>query len=648
MLQDWLDAIEEWQPTSSTPPRLYFGLADVDALRARTQALPALWAGIRGVATAALGEDPELRENQVYTMRHWLAVASAQALVGLIEARSDLQERAWELTQVAFEHDDWVIEPHKPLRVDLFYAALCAELGQLYDWLYPVLTSSQREKLSGELVSRIAPFEAITARKADDWETHHWVIRNMNWKSVVHGEIGVAVLAVQDRYETAQVVLRAALRGTLEVLDDPQTTGDDGAYAEGLSYWGYAMSRTVWLGRLLKRATAGAIDLFDHPYLQQTGDWALHMWTPDGGSFAHEDCPPERLPHPTVMAALANAYKRRDYQWIAELAVGTTIHTSNETLLQFLFTDPNLPSQRPVLPTTQYFPTLETVAMRSGWSDDDTFLGFHAGATVVPHAHLDIGTFALIGRGERLVDDAGTWPYDHAAGFFNSSGPRWHYEANATVGHNTVLVDGQGQTYEEGCEGRIIATEFGDKADVLVCDATDAYSGRLARFVRYVAYLKPDTVLILDDLAANDASDFSWLLHAAGDVDLEGTAWSIDREDASLAVTILGFDELGDRGGFVVGLSDRTSHYEDYNHIYVTPTNRYIAFETLHPVKRWLVPAVLHVRDGGVSAPPQVDLERTGERITLKIGAAGATWRVEIDLDDRTISATMSEDEATA
>ncbi len=284
----------------------------------------------------------------------------------------------------------------------------------------------------------------------------------------------------------------------------------------------------------------------------------------------------------------------------------------------------------------------ETAVMRSDWGDDATFLGVHTGGTVVPHSHLDIGTFTLIGRGERLIDDAGKWPYDHAAGFFDNSGPRWDYEANDTVGHNTVLVDGQGQVFAEGCQGRIIASEEGKDASTLIADVTDAYDGRLARFVRYVAFLKPDVVVIVDDLVANDASEFSWLLHTGGEATLNDTEWTFARGEAAVDVKILGFDALGDTGGYMTGWVDRKGHYEEYNHRYVTPVNRYAVFETLHPESAWLVPAVLRVRDREADLPLEAAMTRDGDLVTIDVQVEGAAWQVAIDRSDRQIRVTSA------
>jgi hypothetical protein len=370
------------------------------------------------------------------------------------------------------------------------------------------------------------------------------------------------------------------------------------------------------------------------------------MATPDGNCFGFADCRQDEVPDAMTLAILAKAYRRPDYQWVAQGGFrmdGSPVWDEDfvfgrgQDLPGFLLPDPDLPAERPTGPTARYFSGMQVVAMRSGWEDDATFLGLQAGKTTANHAHLDVGTFTLVGRGTRLVEDADRWPYDSI--FFDNTGPRWDYAANDTVGHNTVLVDGQGQVYGEGQEGRIVRALLGTDVNAVVCDATAAYGGRLARFVRYVVFLKPDVVVIVDDLAANDRSQFSWLLHTQGEVDLAGTRWTIEQNEAALDIRMLDFDTLGREGGYTVGLMDRKTYYEERNDIPTACVNRYVVFETLHPVSEWLVPALLRVRDRGAEALLEADFVRDEERVILTVSEAARQWRVMIDRTDRTIQA---------
>lgn len=102
--------------------------------------------------------------------------------------------------------------------------------------------------------------------------------------------------------------------------------------------------------------------------------------------------------------------------------------------------------------------------MKSSWDNDSSFIGFKSGFTAVPHSHLDINSFVFYAYGRRLLKDLGSWPYtpDKGLGFFDVSDRRWNYEANSTLGHNTLLVNGQGQKYGEENYGLIIKTKFTD------------------------------------------------------------------------------------------------------------------------------------------------------------------------------------------
>jgi hypothetical protein len=592
-------------------------------------------------AEQALTRESARQKNLSHTIRYNARLAAVLALVGLVEERADLQHRAWDLLQPALAHEDWVNPAHKPLQVDLGYAGIAAQIAQAYDLLYPALDAEQQEILAAELERRLVLYHEIAADQSEWWTTC-----GHNWQTVIHGEMGLVALALRDRYEKVVEVLQLALAGVADVLDRPETAGQDGAYGEGVHYWGYGIGRAVWFADVLRQVTDGAVNLFAHPYLEKTGDFALHMATPDGKCFGFADCRQDEVPDAMTLAILAKAYRRPDYQWVAQGGFrmdGSPVWDEDfvfgrgQDLPGFLLPDPDLPAERPTGPTARYFSGMQVVAMRSGWEDDGTFLGLQAGKTTANHAHLDVGTFTLVGRGTRLVEDADRWPYDSI--FFDNTGPRWDYAANDTVGHNTVLVDGQGQVYGEGQEGRIVRALLGTDVNAVVCDATAAYGGRLARFVRYVVFLKPDVVVIVDDLAANDRSQFSWLLHTQGEVDLAGTRWTIEQNEAALDIRMLDFDTLGREGGYTVGLMDRKTYYEERNDIPTACVNRYVVFETLHPVSEWLVPALLRVRDRGAEALLEADFVRDEERVILTVSEAARQWRVMIDRTDRTIQA---------
>jgi hypothetical protein len=104
---------------------------------------------------------------------------------------------------------------------------------------------------------------------------------------------------------------------------------------------------------------------------------------------------------------------------------------------------------------------------------------------------------------------------DHYGAAYTIDHPRWRLRL--TEAHNAVLVDGQGHQYHEGQEGtneglasaRIEVFEDGGDDVWWVSDATHGYALvnpdiRLVR--RSVLYLKPNVIVLLDELEKHDAA----------------------------------------------------------------------------------------------------------------------------------------------
>ena len=86
--------------------------------------------------------------------------------------------------------------------------------------------------------------------------------------------------------------------------------------------------------------------------------------------------------------------------------------------------------------TSHAFPWCGHYVMRSGWDKDATYLLFDAGPFGYGHQHEDKLHFVLWSTGRQLVLDPGNFSYDQS---------RWRKYVLSSAGHNTVLVDGQGQ-----------------------------------------------------------------------------------------------------------------------------------------------------------------------------------------------------------
>ena len=123
------------------------------------------------------------------------------------------------------------------------------------------------------------------------------------------------------------------------------------------------------------------------------------------------------------------------------------------------------------------------------------------------HGHNPQNTFQLNAYGEALLT---TCVYrDHY-------GSKFHYGwCHSTKAHNGVLVDGEGQVaHTPMLKGSILDFELTPRMDYVVGSAAEAYGGRLERFRRSVAFVKPDFIVLCDDLAATNEVTFQFMLHA--------------------------------------------------------------------------------------------------------------------------------------
>jgi hypothetical protein len=156
----------------------------------------------------------------------------------------------------------------------------------------------------------------------------------------------------------------------------------------------------------------------------------------------------------------------------------------------------------------RHFEDMGIVSERSGWSGDESLVvlkcgppaGHFAAGKLDPvglaHVHPDANHFVIFGCGEWLLRDDG-------------------YAWKDTGQHNTLLVDGKGQlgegsgfnsggvnTNSSNVRPRVIAAISSETVDRISGDATAMYpaAAGLKRYVRNLWFLKPDVLIVADDI----------------------------------------------------------------------------------------------------------------------------------------------------
>ena len=130
------------------------------------------------------------------------------------------------------------------------------------------------------------------------------------------------------------------------------------------------------------------------------------------------------------------------------------------------------------------------------------------------HTHAEQNGFNIAYGGKRLFYNTGYRPSmgdPHMMGWYKH-----------TRGHNSVLIDGEGQPFNAGAYGWMPRFLHGEQISYAVGDASNAYSGTdmgesidfgMKIFRRHYIMLRPSIIIIYDELEADHKAEWTWMLH---------------------------------------------------------------------------------------------------------------------------------------
>ena len=507
-------------------PRLYLDAARLVTLReAINTTHAALWQEVQAQADAAVksgppayvAEDRWSGAEQLYQR----GVGNAMpllALAYLLSGDRKYLDSACAWARASCGYATWGLGQTDGM--DLAAGHQLYGLALVYDGCYADLDDDTRTLIRQTLAKRAAAmFEAAAA--GNIWWGKAY-LQNHLWVNICG--MAAAGLALFDENDEALAWVGLPLdrfRRTMDAL------GPDGASHEGVGYWGYGveyMLKFMYLARELL-----AVDLYDGDWWRNTAAYrqylALprHAWTPRNNVVDIADCPRGNWYGPDyLLRGLAREFRDGHAQWLAAQVDLANVDSPEARWLNVVWYDPTVPETPPNdLPTLRHFNDMDIVSARTDWSGDESlvvlkcgpFIGHHAVAGFASdpgggHVHPDANHFVLFAAGEWLIrDDA--------------------YAAKLTSQHNTLLIGGkgqlgEGQTWFVGSEPlalkarpRILRADSTPTLDHVVGDATAAYPRQLGlkRFVRHLLFVKPDALLVLDDIAMEQQAPLELRFH---------------------------------------------------------------------------------------------------------------------------------------
>lgn len=432
-----------------------------------------------------------------------------------------------------------------------------------------------------ELHDRLSPDEQATVQEAilelGLRPMSYWFHDRLDHNIVVLMNAGMLLGALAigddtpylDKYVTEPL---DALRWYLTQREESGTT-------EGLVYTSYACGTIFKAGSAARRVT-GDDTLLRSPFMRETlPDLYLYLRGGAGGFANLSDARYLESDPGALMLQHYNEYEDRRAAWLVQRS-----SVDGAALFPHLQRDLPSPSAAALdFPRSRRFTPFDWAALRTGFGDDDTLVAFTSSPSAVGHNHFDQNHFILNTGGDWLICDPGYQNY--------TPGPE-HVFTNATIGHNALLVNDEGQLTRG--HGRIIAAELGEDIDLVTGDATAAYEGRLERWHRHVLFAKPDYVLIVDDIIPAAVADrLTLLFHTTHAVTANGTPLAVgatidDARGTSFAIAGP-HASVRLRTGAGSPIQIRHDHYPgaerfgSYLRAELTPADRHLVATVLHP-----------------------------------------------------------------
>lgn len=147
------------------------------------------------------------------------------------------------------------------------------------------------------------------------------------------------------------------------------------------------------------------------------------------------------------------------------------------------------------------------VFLREGFEYGDFLFALLGQPRVTGHNQRDRTAFIIEAFGEHLAMDPGMISYANPI----------HTSLANTRLHNAISIDGK----DSRTQARVTGFFSSPFADFAAVDGTPAYP-QAKNYLRRALYLRPDHVVILDDISLKSAGRIEWNLNSAGELSLDG------------------------------------------------------------------------------------------------------------------------------
>lgn len=426
-------------------------------------------------------------------------------------------------------------DPEGPTRVtDFGDSGIMHAMAVGYDSFYDLLSDAQKKSLIKAISERGAHFSEdwvnfLEARQLSNHVWQHILERFFQTALAVKGDLPIADDWLAYMYEIW--IARAPVLGY-----------KDGAWSNGISYFRMNTLTMLSMTSTLKEITG--VDFMEDEWYYNNPEWMIYAWPPHGSGdgFGNDAYKLGNDQHPKeTKDPIFNAYPELNARltgnpyavWYVDKRLeGTGKKATDDKSLKWFFLRRAMERQRPEPPKkfdlqqSRVFREVGIVYMNTDLANTSENLRLALKSSPYgsySHTHAEHNCFNLFYGGEPLFSNTG---YRPAMG-----DPHYLADFKNTRGHNGILINDMGQPFGSEAYGWIPRFLHGDQISYAVGDATNAYSATDANelnspdnpaknnrdaglqvFRRHTLMLRPNVLVIYDDLQTEHPSTFTFLL----------------------------------------------------------------------------------------------------------------------------------------
>lgn len=378
-----------------------------------------------------------------------------------------------------------------------------------YDWLYPKLSAAQRSQLlatlkvrNGDMYNDIIGTRSRIAIYPRDSHANQTLVVVAVVSTLLAGDLTEATTWMNKSLPLA--------------LNSVNPWGnEEGGFANAATQGNWDMGELLPVYYVLRWATG--IDVAQKPWIK---NWATYF-----AYFA----PPGMAAGTSVFGdgfeyneTESRARYGKGYTYFAPSPLGrwhaSQLKGEDPTRIEYLMAPPADFTSAPFpagTPNSVHLKSIGQVAMHSALSNPGRtsvyFKSSPAPFGAYNHSHADQNSFVVNAGGQRLAIESGY--YD------DYKTPHWWNWYHTTRAKNAITYDGgKGQLFYEKDEkmgyGAITRYENQTGYTVVSGDATQAYGGALTKAQRSIVYLRPNLILVHDNLASGVSRQWEWNIHA--------------------------------------------------------------------------------------------------------------------------------------